>query len=113
MIISSLIDSIYNLVDTLFVSQIGIHATAAVAMPAVPEPTQEADEAARQREALSKYYTIDEVKAILRIVTTSVYNLFKRKKLTKYKVLGKTVVLKEELDNAVECQEVCRYKHGR
>lgn len=88
-------------------------ATAAVAMPAVPEPTQEADEAARQREALSKYYTIDEVKAILRIGTTSVYNLFKRKKLTKYKVLGKTVVLKEELDNAVECQEVCRYKHGR
>ncbi len=32
MIISSLIDSIYNLVDTLFVSQIGIHATAAVAI---------------------------------------------------------------------------------
>ena len=32
MIISSLIDSIYNLVDTLFVSQLGVHATAAVAV---------------------------------------------------------------------------------
>ena len=32
MVISSLIDSIYNLVDTLFVSQLGVHATAAVAV---------------------------------------------------------------------------------
>ena len=32
MIVSSLIDSIYNLVDTLFVSQLGVHATAAVAV---------------------------------------------------------------------------------
>ena len=61
----------------------------------------------------SKYYTIEEVKTILHIGTTSVYNLFKRKKLTKLKVLGKTVVLREELDNAVEEQSVCRYKHGR
>lgn len=61
----------------------------------------------------AKYYTVDEVKAILHIGTTSVYNLFKRRKLTKYKVLGKTVVLREELDNAVEAEEVCRYKHSR
>ena len=32
MIMSSMIDSIYNLVDTLFVSQLGVHATAAVAV---------------------------------------------------------------------------------
>lgn len=66
-----------------------------------------------RQQMLSKYYTVDDVKAILHIGTTSVYNLFKRNKLTKLKVLGKTVVAREELDNAVEAQEIYRYSHKR
>ena len=77
--------------------------------PEEPAPVQETPE----NPDPGKYYTVEDVKRILHIGTTSVYNLFKRKKLTKLKVLGKTLVLREELDNAVEAQEVCRYKHGR
>lgn len=77
------------------------------------QETPAVDPEAERRAIMSKYYTVEEVKEILRIGTTSVYNLFKRKQLTKLKVLGKTVVLREELDNAVEAQDVCRYKHSR
>ena len=106
-----------NIADTATPSETFTEQTASVQESEedlLPEDTSKVPtpEEVRQQ-MLSKYYTVDDVKAILHIGTTSVYNLFKRKKLTKYKVLGKTVVLKEELDNAVECQEVCRYKHGR
>lgn len=86
---------------------------APVADPAPQEENQELDPEAEKLAMMSKYYTIDDVKAILHIGTTSVYNLFKRKKLTKMKCLGKTVVLREELDNAVETQEVARYSHKK
>lgn len=81
--------------------------------PVPAELTEEERAEAERKEAMAKYYDVDEIKAILHIGTTSVYNLFKRKKLTKLKVLGKTVVLREELDNAVETQEVARYSHRK
>ena len=77
------------------------------------ELTPEERAEAERREMMSKYYTVEDVKAILHIGTTSVYNLFKRRKLTKLKVLGKTVVARSELDNAVETQEIARYSHKR
>ena len=60
-----------------------------------------------------RLYSVDEVKAILHIGTTSVYNLFKRRKLTKLKVLGKTMVNADELEQAIETKEIARYKHGK
>lgn len=86
-------------------------ATAAEQTPAKPSAKDVSD--AERDEMMSKYYTVDDVKAILHIGTTSVYNLFKRKKLTKMKCLGKTVVLRTELDNAVEAQDVYRYSHKK
>ena len=89
-------------------------AAAAAVAPSVTADGQDLPETDADGNPIkSKYYTVEEVKAILHIGTTSVYNLFKRKKLTKRKVLGKTVVLREELDNAVEAEEVFRYKHSR
>lgn len=81
--------------------------------PAATELSEEEKAEAKRREELAKYYTVDEIKAILHIGTTSVYNLFKRKKLTKLKVLGKTVVARGELDNAVESQDIYRYSHKK
>lgn len=91
--------------------------TETIAAPVAPPATEDASTKPKLDENGNpdpdQYYTVDEVKAILRIGTTSVYNLFKRKKLTKMKVLGKTVVRKEELDNAVEAQTVARYSHRK
>lgn len=84
---------------------------AAASVSPAPHASQELDD--HGEPLMSQYYTVDEIKTILHIGTTSVYNLFKRKKLTKLKILGKTVVARSELDHAVETEEVFRYKHGR
>lgn len=63
-----------------------------------------------ERVPTKRYYTRAEAMEHLKIGTTSFYRLAKKGKITILKIEGKTLVDADELDGAIERQEIVKYK---
>lgn len=78
---------------------------------AVAEQVAKALADREQQKPCPRFYTVEEAAEILRVSRVTIYNLFKRGKLSPLKVGRRTLVDANSFDSAVESQQIFRYQH--